>query len=276
MAYTLEQVKAKSAARLAGLEPAVRQSAVALIEFAYAHGVPIIITQGLRTSAEQDKLYAQGRTAPGQIVTNAPGGYSYHNFGVAIDFALLLPDGSVSWDTRRDGDGDGIADWSEVVADAKRLGWEWGGDWSTFKDLPHFELNFGLSTADFRAGKRPTAAQLAEVLGRFTIIEGEADELTDAEKKRLDTLEAAVAELGRSRDVLKDQVLQQAGQSKDLTGRVVTLEGKASLAEIPSWAKTAVEAAVAAGLINTPSGGSYDFYRLLVIMERAGLLADHQ
>ncbi|WP_305953442.1 M15 family metallopeptidase [Paenibacillus sp. P32E] len=67
----------------------------------------IVITQGLRTIAEQDALYAQGRTKPGQIVTNARGRTSYHNFGLAVDFALLLPNGSsVSWDTARDGDGD--------------------------------------------------------------------------------------------------------------------------------------------------------------------------
>ncbi|SET61957.1 M15 family metallopeptidase [Paenibacillus sp. NFR01] len=274
--YTLEQVKAKSAAKLAGLEPTVRQAATALIEFAYAHGVPIVITQGLRTIAEQDKLYAQGRTAPGQIVTNSRGGYSYHNFGVAIDFTLLLPDGGVSWDAKRDGDGDGLADWSEVVADAKRLGWEWGGDWSSFKDLPHFQMDFGLSTADFRAGKQPTAAQLAAVVSQIARIEEGEDEMSAEDKKRLDTLEAAVAQLAKSRDVLVDQVLQQAGQSKDLTGRVITLEGKASLPEIPAWAKTAVDGAVAAGLIDTPNEGSQDFYRILAIMERAGLLAYHK
>jgi peptidoglycan L-alanyl-D-glutamate endopeptidase CwlK len=165
MALTIEQVRAKSAAKLGGLIPCVKAAAEALIDRSYAAGVPIVITQGLRTIAEQDDLYAQGRTKPGAIVTNARGGYSNHNFGVAVDFALLTNDGrSVSWDTRLDGDRDGIADWNEVVAIAKTLGFAWGGDWKTFLDLPHFEMTFGLSTADYRAGKRPTQAQADAVL----------------------------------------------------------------------------------------------------------------
>src|ERR1019366_5531638 len=52
--------------------------------------IDIRVTQGLRTYAEQDALYAQGRTTPGRIVTNAKGGYSYHCFGLAIDCAPSL------------------------------------------------------------------------------------------------------------------------------------------------------------------------------------------
>ena len=156
---TLEQVRSKSAARLVGLHPVVRLATEKLIELSFAAGVPIVITQGVRTIAEQDALYAQGRTKPGAIVTNARGGYSNHNYGVAVDFALLLPDGrSVSWDMKRDGDGDRSADWLEVVQTAKRLGFSWGGDWTSFKDYPHFEMTFGLSTANYRAGKRPSDA----------------------------------------------------------------------------------------------------------------------
>ncbi|MGN7760440.1 M15 family metallopeptidase [Paenibacillus sp. 22594] len=182
---TLEQVKAKSASKLSGLLSADRAATEALIEFAYAHGVPIVITQGLRSIPEQDGLYAQGRTKPGQIVTNARGGYSYHNFGVAIDFALLLPNGGVSWDTKRDGDGDGVADWDEVVADAKRIGWEWGGDWTSFKDMPHLQITYGLSTADYRTGKRPTQAQLDAVITKINKSKGEDEMRKDVPVKVL-------------------------------------------------------------------------------------------
>ncbi|WP_237178915.1 M15 family metallopeptidase [Paenibacillus sp. MMS18-CY102] len=162
---TLDQVKNKSSARLIGLHPVVQQATVRLIELAYQAGVPIVITQGLRTVVEQDALYAQGRTKSGQIVTNARGGYSNHNFGVAIDFALLMPDGrSVSWDMTRDGDGDRRADWMEVTDIAKRLGFSWGGDWTSFKDYPHFEMTFGLSTAEYRGGKKPSQAAQAVAL----------------------------------------------------------------------------------------------------------------
>ncbi|MFD5020007.1 M15 family metallopeptidase [Paenibacillus sp. NPDC058367] len=165
MAFTLDQLKSKSSARLIGLHPIVLSAATALIERCYTLGVPIIITQGLRTIAEQDALYAQGRTKPGSIVTNAKGGYSYHNYGLAIDFALLLPDGkTVSWDMKRDGDGDKVTDWQEVVQEAKKLGFEWGGDWTTFKDYPHFQMTFGLTLTQLRAGTEPSETAMAKAI----------------------------------------------------------------------------------------------------------------
>ena len=104
----------------------------------------------LRTIAEQNKLFAQGRTAPGKIVTKARGGLSYHNYGLAIDIVLIIDtdgDGKhdkAVWDTRTDFDKDGRADWMEVVNIFKQYGWTWGGDWK-FTDAPHFEKTFGYS-----------------------------------------------------------------------------------------------------------------------------------
>jgi peptidoglycan L-alanyl-D-glutamate endopeptidase CwlK len=68
----------------------------------------------------------------------------------------LMPDGkAVSWDTCRDGDKDGQRDWLEVAAIGKALGFEWGGDWDSFRDMPHFQMVFGLTTAQLRAGAKP-------------------------------------------------------------------------------------------------------------------------
>ena len=109
----------------------------------------------LRTFAEQDALYAQGRTKPGAIVTKAKGGQSYHNYGLAVDIVLLVDkDGNgtfetASWDTKSDFDGDKKSDWQEVVAIFKRYGWEWGGDWR-FVDAPHFQKTFGKSIVDLQ------------------------------------------------------------------------------------------------------------------------------
>lgn len=151
-------------------------SNVALITRSYVRGVPIVITQGMRTIAEQNALYAQGRSKPGPIVTNAKGGTSYHNYGLAFDFALLLPDGAtVSWDMNRDGDKDKIADWREVVEEAKGLGLEWGGDWTSFKDYSHLQMTFGLSISQLRAGKRPTVQQVNEALSRINEGDVEVD-----------------------------------------------------------------------------------------------------
>jgi peptidoglycan L-alanyl-D-glutamate endopeptidase CwlK len=109
----------------------------------------------LRTFAEQDALFAQGRTKPGKVVTNARGGQSYHNYGLAVDIVLLVDRDkngtfeAASWETNVDFDGDGKADWREVVDIFKRHGWAWGGEWR-FKDDPHFEKTFGYSVAQLR------------------------------------------------------------------------------------------------------------------------------
>lgn len=97
----------------------------------------------LRTFAEQRELYALGRTKEGKIVTQAREGFSYHNYGLAIDIVLI--DGkNASWDAKKDFDGDGKSDWMEVVQTFKEYGWEWGGDWR-FKDAPHFQKTLGYS-----------------------------------------------------------------------------------------------------------------------------------
>jgi peptidoglycan L-alanyl-D-glutamate endopeptidase CwlK len=137
--------------RLALLHPAIRQEAVTLYLKCNAAMAPhgeIRITQGLRTFAEQDALYAQGRTQPGAIVTRARGGYSYHNYGLALDFCLLKPDGRVSWNRREDSDQDGTTDWDEVVAIFTKVGWYWGGN---FGDSPHFEKSFGVPVRVLKA-----------------------------------------------------------------------------------------------------------------------------
>ncbi|MEK3718882.1 M15 family metallopeptidase [Paenibacillus sp. FSL R7-0333] len=272
---TLDQVKLKSMPRMSGLHPVLVAGTVALIERCYARGVPILITQGLRTIKEQDALYAQGRTKPGNIVTNARGGYSNHNFGLAIDFALLLPDGSsVSWDMKRDGDKDGIADWLEVAQEAKALGFEWGGDWTSFKDYPHLQMVFGLSTAQLRAGKEPTAAQIKAAYAVIDKLQGEADELSAEDKKRIEALEAAVKALTNSKDVLKDQALQQASEIKELSALLLELTNT----NPPAWAKDALKAfantpSVLNGkpVIDTPDKATYTEARLITILHRLGL-----
>lgn len=137
------------------LHPVVSAKKDELISLAADKGINIVITQDFRSIEEQDKLYAKGRTAGGDIVTNAKGGESYHNFGLAIDFALLSINGAVIWDMNYDGNGNSRADWDEVVEIAKGLGFDWGGDWRSFKDYPHLQYDFGLSIWELQRGKRP-------------------------------------------------------------------------------------------------------------------------
>lgn len=92
------------------------------------------IAQGLRTFAEQDALYKQRPK-----VTNSKGGQSVHNYGFAVDIVLIIDGKTASWDTHKDWDGDKISDWDECVKIFAKHGWSWGGNWSSFKDMPHFE-----------------------------------------------------------------------------------------------------------------------------------------
>ena len=130
--------------RIAKLHPLIRAEVLYLTKQCYKNNVKIRVVQGLRTFAEQDALYAQGRTKPGPIVTKAKGGFSNHNYGLSIDFCLLKADGSISWSQIDDADSDGKKDWMEVVAIFQAAGYEWGGLWK-FKDNPHLEKTFGKS-----------------------------------------------------------------------------------------------------------------------------------
>lgn len=146
------------------LDPAIQDLVKQAIEDAEMKLGPycaVDIVQGLRTIAEQDHLYALGRTIKntgsrpgkplGDIVTNAKGGQSFHNYGLAIDFAILYDKDkngtfeSLSWDMVADLDRDGESDWKEVVDSFIKLGFEWGGNWHSLKDNPHFQMIFGLS-----------------------------------------------------------------------------------------------------------------------------------
>ncbi|WP_084375086.1 M15 family metallopeptidase [Neobacillus soli] len=142
------------------LHPIVKERSNQLIQQAADKGIVIVITDGFRSAENQNQLYEKGRSAEGNIVTYAKGGESYHNFGLAIDFALKTPSGNVIWDMQYDGNKNGKADWTEVVKLAKTLGFDWGGDWAKFKDYPHLQMDFGLTIAKLQNGERPTEASL--------------------------------------------------------------------------------------------------------------------
>lgn len=132
--------------RIDKLHPKIREEVRQIINEAnllIGDSVQIRITQGLRTFEEQNALYAQGRTKSGRKVTNAKGGQSYHNYGLAVDFCLLINNKEVSWDINKDFDNDKIPDWIEIKEVFKKYGYTWGGYFKTIKDYPHFEKVFG-------------------------------------------------------------------------------------------------------------------------------------
>lgn len=128
--------------RINKLHPSVREEVHKIIEEcdkALTGKAKIRVTQASRTFKEQDDLYAIGRTKPGKKVTNARGGQSIHNYGFAVDICLVIDGKIASWDTVKDWDNDQVADWYECVKIFAKYGWDWGGNWKKFKDLPHFD-----------------------------------------------------------------------------------------------------------------------------------------
>lgn len=126
------------------LHPDLQKKVSQLISECNKAGLKIGISECLRTVQEQDALYAQGRTKPGKIVTNAKGANysSMHQWGVAFDFY------------RNDGKGayvDYDNFFTKVGKIGKKIGLEWGGDWKSIKDKPHFQLpNWGSTTKILR------------------------------------------------------------------------------------------------------------------------------
>ena len=123
--------------RLAKVHPELATRVTLLIETLAREGMVVEVVQGLRTFAEQDALFALGRTKPGQIVTTARGGMSNHNYGLAVDLCPFL-NGRPQW---KDNEG-----FIRIGVEATKLGLEWGGSWRKFIDKPHVQLP-GLTVA---------------------------------------------------------------------------------------------------------------------------------
>jgi len=130
------------------LLPKVQTMAITFIERCKQEGIELLITSTYRDKESQAALFAQGRTAPGKIVTNARAGQSFHNYRVAFDI-VPLRNGKPVWNTAND---DAVL-WKRIGAIGKECGLEWAGEWRTFKEFPHFQFTGGLTLADFQAGK---------------------------------------------------------------------------------------------------------------------------
>lgn len=221
---TLQGLLYKSSGQTAWLNPAVKLAAEKLIERCFNQGIEIRIVSGYRSPAEQQVLYNQGRTTPGKVVTNAKPGRSNHNYGLAIDFVLIKS----GYDMKADTDGNGIADWIDVVTHAKMLGFAWGGDWKSFKDYPHFEMMFGLTIDQLQAGLKPKDAQVQAVIDKIN-----AQEVQPVDTKRIELLEEKVNTLTDAVNALNKRVNIESNQT------------------VPKAYETAVIAAKKAGAITT-------------------------
>lgn len=136
-----------SSSTISSLHPRVEAQARRFLELTRAAGMDVRIYATFRSWDEQDRLFAQGRWAPGQIVTNARGGDSYHNWGFAFDAAPFEND-EMSTDTQQ---------FIRMGRLGQQAGLEWGGTFISLVDYPHFQNTFGLNTWDLLNGVRPPA-----------------------------------------------------------------------------------------------------------------------
>ena len=147
---TFDERTERNLATLLGgkVEAEFRKLMTSAVQVANRFGCKAKMISGTRTYAQQNALYEKGRTKPGPKVTNARGGYSNHNFGIAADLGIFKG-------SRYAGNSDPAlseAVHRAIAAEVKRegLNLEWGGDWRSFQDLPHWGYRTGLTTAQMR------------------------------------------------------------------------------------------------------------------------------
>jgi peptidoglycan L-alanyl-D-glutamate endopeptidase CwlK len=115
---------------LSDLKAPFRLRAEAWVERCKAAGLDVLVYCTLRDLDEQARLYAQGRTTPGKIVTNAKPGQSAHNYGLALDFVPLVG-GKPEW---KPGER-----YAQAIALAEAEGMESASKWTRFREYPHLQ-----------------------------------------------------------------------------------------------------------------------------------------
>lgn len=161
------------------LHPSIQPKARALFRLAEQRGIILRMTSGLRSHEEQARLYAQGRSTPGEIVTNAKPGQSFHNYGMAFDVVPMVS-GRPDWKSPH---------WQLIGQLGESVGLNWGGRWRR-PDRPHFEFPISLTslqqlkTGTLQQISRPATAK--NVVG-FTLL-GAAAYLYSQQKEKPQTL----------------------------------------------------------------------------------------
>ena len=153
----------RSERNIATLHPDLQPRAVAFISAAKSlaaqRGLDVRCICGLRTWAEQDALYAKGRTTSGPVVTRARAGHSMHNFSLALDLGVFSRDGKTYHGDH--------ALYRELGPLGESLGFEWGGRWK-FNDEPHYQYRPAWSTnmteRELLASLRRRVAEKVDIL----------------------------------------------------------------------------------------------------------------
>ncbi len=154
--------------KIEDLHPIVAGMCRTLIEVCKQKGIELLITNILRTEAEQIAYFAQGRKAlkavnelraraglpaimPKENRSITKNLTSIHQFGCALDVAIVK-DGLAIWDIKADLNENDIPDYEELGKIGEAIGFRWGGRW---KDYVHFEYTGGLTIAQLAQGLRP-------------------------------------------------------------------------------------------------------------------------
>jgi peptidoglycan L-alanyl-D-glutamate endopeptidase CwlK len=136
---------------LADLAPVCKEKAESFLNLAKDAGIDLLVTSTYRDNESQAALYAQGRTKPGVIVTNARPGQSWHNWRCAFD-VVPLRHGKPVWGTSGE---DGNL-WRKVGELGESVGLEWAGRWTgKLREMAHFQYTGGLTLAELQSGKVP-------------------------------------------------------------------------------------------------------------------------
>ena len=219
--------------------PQLQELANKLIAECKKQGLIVKLGECFRSVSEQDALYAQGRTTSGSIVTYAKGSSysSMHQWGVAFD--IIRNDGKGAYN-----DSDGW--FTKVGKIGKALGLEWGGDWTSPVDKPHFQLK--------KWGSTPS--KLKQLYGNVDNFKKtwEVDDMTEKKVKEIAT------------QIANDMIYKYVTSKQEAVYDTVD--------EIPEWGKATVKKLIQKGVLqgsNTGLDMSYSLLRLLVINDRAGL-----
>lgn len=207
------------------LHPRLQEKADELIKLCKKNGISIKIGECFRTVEEQNALYAQGRTKPGNIVTNARGtSYSsQHQWGIAFDFFL---------DMDIDGDGKKADDafnnkkktFQKVGSLAKSIGLGWGGDWTSPVDLPHLYLpDWGKTTSELKRKYgtptkfKKTWAEIPDYkVGEYYTLQTEMQLRKKATANSNKVKHSELTDAGKKHDLDKDGALSKGTRVKCL------------------------------------------------------------